>query len=167
MKACNDCGLLKCNWNNPDHVDKKYCPLLNITGWAPLNVYKSVNIGKNVSIARFVEVGDKVRIGDDTRIGKGAFIPEGVTIGENVFIGPHVCFSNDMYPVNNQKTSKEEWLLTTIVEDGASIGANVSIRPGIRIGKGAMIGMGAVVTRNVPEGEVWAGCPAKNIEDRK
>ena len=167
MKACNDCQLLKCNWNNPDHVDKKFCPLLNITGWAPLNVYKSADIGKNVSIARFVEIGDNVKIGQDTRIGKGAFIPEGVTIGENVFIGPHVCFSNDMYPVNNQKMGKEEWLLKTNVEHGASIGANVSIRPGVRIGRGAMIGMGAVVTKDVPEGETWAGCPAKNIEDRK
>lgn len=167
MIACDDCGLLKCNWHNPEYQDKKYCALLNITGWAPLNVYMTADIGKNVSIGRYVEIGEGVTIDANTRVGKGAFIPEGVTIGSDVFIGPHVCFSNDMYPVNNQSGDKEEWLLKTVVEDGASIGANASIRPGVTIGKGARIGMGAVVTKNVPAGETWAGCPAENIEKRK
>lgn len=159
MTNCDDCTGYTCNWNEPHVLDKKYCPRFEITAWQPSHVYETATIGFGVSIGRFAEVGDNVWIGNETRVGKGAFIPEGVTIGKDVFIGPHVCFSNDMYP----PSSKERWK-ATIVEEGASVGANVSVRPGVRIGKKALIGMGAVVTNRVPGGEVWAGVPAKNIK---
>lgn len=130
----------------------------DITVWKPCNIYPTARIGRNVSIGRFSEIGHQVIVGNNTRIGKGCFIPEGVVIGEGCFIGPHVCFSNDMYPPSPQG----KWL-KTIVKKGVSIGANVSIRPGITIHEGALIGMGAVVTRDVPARTIVAGIPARKI----
>jgi len=134
----------------------------NIKVWQPCNVYPSAVLGNNVSIGRFAEVGHNVIIGEGTRIGKGAFIPEGVLIGAFCFIGPHVCFSNDMYPPSPKKC----WQ-TTLVEDGARIGANVSIRPGVRIGQNALVGMGSVVCCDIPANSVWAGVPARPISNSK
>jgi acetyltransferase-like isoleucine patch superfamily enzyme len=159
MTNCEDCEGYNCNWHEPDILDKRYCPRFEITAWHPSHIYPTATIGFDVSIGRFAEVGNNVWIGNHTRVGKGAFIPEGVTIGKDVFIGPHACFSNDMYP----PSPKEKWKKTLVME-GAKIGANVSVRPGVTIGKEALIGMGAVVTRQVPAKETWAGVPAKNIE---
>jgi UDP-2-acetamido-3-amino-2,3-dideoxy-glucuronate N-acetyltransferase len=130
--------------------------------WSPANVYPSAKLGKQVSIGTFCEIGHLVSIGDDSRIGAMTFIPEGVTIGKRVFIGPRVTFTNDKRP----PSPKSEWL-KTVVEDGARIGAAVTILPGLRIGAGALIGSGAVVTKSVPPGEVWAGVPAKRLKGRK
>ena len=66
-----------------------------------------------------------------------------------------------MYP----PSAKKDWL-KTVVMDGASIGATVSIRPGVVIGRNALIGMGSVVTRSVPDGERWSGIPAKKMKDK-
>lgn len=130
--------------------------------WQPANVYKTAVIGENVSIGMFTEVGPDVRIGENTRIGKGCFIPKGVDIGRNCFIGPHCCFTNDMYP----PSPKEEWL-STVISDYAAIGANCTILPGIKIGKGALVGAGSVVTKSIPDSEVWCGVPAKRIRTKR
>jgi acetyltransferase-like isoleucine patch superfamily enzyme len=103
-----------------------------------------------------VFIGKEVKIGDGCRIQMFAFIPDGVTIEDNVFIGPGVVFTNDKYPPAKDKS---EWLKTT-VKQGASIGANATIVCGVTIGKGAMIGAGSVVTKDVPDGEMWYGNPA-------
>lgn len=161
MKNCEDCTGYTCNWKEPGDADNRYCPRFDITAWQPCHVYPTAVLGVGVSVGRFAEIGNNVWIGERTRVGKGAFIPEGVVIGKGVFIGPHVCFSNDMYP----PSPKERWKQTT-VEEGARIGANVSVRPGVRIKKGALIGMGAVVTSLVPAGETWAGVPAKSIKKK-
>lgn len=126
--------------------------------WNPCNVYESAEIGNNVSIGMFSEIGPGVKIGRGTRIGNGVFIPSGVTIGSEVFIGPHVCFSNDKYP----PSMIWEWRETKVLQK-AAIGANVSICPGIIIGKGALVGMGSVINCDIPDHEIWAGVPAKFI----
>lgn len=133
----------------------------NIKVWKYCNIYKTAKIGGNVSIGSFTEIGDGVEIGEGTRIGAGCFIPAGVKIGRNVFVGPKVCFSNDMYPPGEREGWQE-----TLIEDEVSIGANVSIRPGIHMYPGALIGMGAVVTKDVQPWEIWAGVPARYIRDR-
>ena len=130
--------------------------------WHPdlCNLY-GCRIGTNTRIGTFCEIRTGVVIGDNCRLQAFVFIPEGVTIGNNVFIGPHVCFTNDKHP----SAPDHEWeRLDTIVEDGANIGANATILPGITIGKEATIGAGAVVTKNVPAGETWIGNPAKKLD---
>lgn len=112
--------------------------------WHPeKSVLLDCKIGQGCTVHAPVWIGNKVVIGDRCKVQAFAFIPEGVRIGNDVFIGPHVCFTNDKQPPS------DEWL-ETIVEDGVSIGANCTILPGIRIGAGARIGAGTVVTKNVP-----------------
>lgn len=129
--------------------------------WNPSNVYRTAILGSGVSIGTFSEVGNNVSIGDGTRVGAHCFIPEGVTIGKNCFIGPRVTFTNDRYP----PSPKEKWE-KTVVEDGAALGAAVTVLCGVTIGAGAMIGCGSVVTKSVPSGETWAGVPARKISKR-
>jgi len=109
----------------------------------------------------FSEIGKNVEIGDNTRIGFNCFIPEGVKIGKNCFIGPRVTFSNDRYPPSHK------WLWQhTVIEDDVAIGAGSCIRPGITIKKGSLIGMGSIITYDIPAGEIWAGNPARFLRQK-
>lgn len=130
----------------------------NIKVWKPSNIYISARIGDNVSIGCFTEIGPNVEIGENTRIGMGCFIPEGVKIGKDCFIGPRSCFSNDFQP----PSPKSEWR-ETVIEDNVSIGANVCIRPGIIVRRNSLLGMGTVVTHDVPEDEIWVGNPSRKL----
>lgn len=133
---------------NPEPWEKEYTP----------NNAKPKQKGKGGIIHQYTWIGDEVIIGDNVRIQAFAFIPNGVSIGHNVFIGPHVCFTNDKHPPS------DTWA-NTIVADDVSIGANATILPGVILGKGCKIGAGAVVTRNVPDGETWVGNPARKHGD--
>ena len=83
---------------------------------------------------------------------------------DNVFIGPNVTFTNDLFP----RSKNKEWKLTpTLVKKGASIGANATILCGVTVGENAMIGAGSVVTRNVPDNEIWVGNPAALLKKIK
>ena len=93
-------------------------------------------------------------------IKSGVFIWDGITIEDNVFIGPNVTFTNDKKPRSKKYPEK---FLTTLVQGGASIGANATILPGIKIGKFSMIGAGSVVLKDVPPFSIVAGNPAKII----
>lgn len=121
-----------------------------------LSNIQSGSIGENCTIHSHVWIGDRVNIGNNVRIQAFSFIPNGVRIANNVFIGPHVCFTNDKYPPSDGSLWEP-----IIVGEGASIGANATILPGVTIGRGARIGAGSVVTKDVPEGETWVGNPAK------
>lgn len=127
--------------------------------WHPSNIYPSARIGDNVNIGAFCEIGPNVEIGNGTRIGAYCFIPEGVSIADNVWIGPRVTFANDLYPPSHRKN----WMKTQ-VESGAVIGAGACILPGVVIGKNAMVGMGAVVTRSVSNGKIAKGNPARETD---
>jgi UDP-2-acetamido-3-amino-2,3-dideoxy-glucuronate N-acetyltransferase len=126
--------------------------------WGNCNVYLTAKIGYKVSVGSGTEIGHNVFIGANSRIGAQCFIPEGVWIGNQCFIGPKVCFTNDRYP----PSPRSKWQ-TTIIQDKVSIGAACVILPGLVIGKGALIGAGSVVTKNIPENEIWAGNPAKKL----
>ena len=126
--------------------------------WPGAYVYPTAVIGNNVSIGRGAEIGDMVQIGGGTRVGHGTFIPHGVTIEHDVFVGPNVTFTNDKYP----PSPKSSWRRTLVRHD-AAIGAGSVILCGIVIGRGATIGAGSVVTKSVPDGETWAGNPARKL----
>lgn len=112
--------------------------------WHPeKSVLLDCRIGDDCTIHAPVWIGNNVVIGDRCKVQAFSFIPEGVKIGNDVFVGPHVCFTND------KKPPSDSWL-ETVIEDGVSIGANCTILPGIRIGAGARIGAGTVVTKDVP-----------------
>jgi len=118
------------------------------------------SIGGGCTIGRHVEIGPRVRVGNRCRIQAGAFLPEGVVLGGDVFIGPNATFTNVRYPVGDQKAAK---YAQTIVHDRAVIGANATIVAPCEIGEGAFVGAGAVVTKDVPAGETWAGNPARRL----
>ena len=124
------------------------------------NIWGNPQIAKSATIGAFVDIGDDVVIGKMCKIQCFVSIPPGIRIGDNVFIGPKVTFTNDKQPKANG-----EWEnLITTVENDVSIGAAAVILPGLTLGKGCMIGAGAVVTKNIPAGETWVGNPARRLK---
>ena len=130
----------------------------NTTIWQFCVILKNAVIGENCNINCNVFIENKVKIGNNVTIKPGVQIWDGITIGDNVFIGPNVTFTNDKYPVSKNANFQ---LVETIVKDGASIGANSTILPGITIHENAVIGAGSVVTKDVPANETWFGNPAR------
>ena len=115
-------------------------------------------IHESVEIGAYTEIGDGVMIGAHSVVAAMCFLPPGVVIGQNCFIGPRVTFTNDKMPRAHNTGYEQK---STIVEDCATIGAAAVILPGICIGKGALVGAGAVVTKDVAAGTVVYGNPAK------
>jgi UDP-2-acetamido-3-amino-2,3-dideoxy-glucuronate N-acetyltransferase len=99
-----------------------------------------------------------VVVGDHVTVKCGVQLWNGVTLEDHVFVGPNVTFTNDLYPRSHVYP---EWPERTLVRSGASIGANTTILCGVTIGRDAMIGAGSVVTKDVPDGELWFGNPAR------
>jgi UDP-2-acetamido-3-amino-2,3-dideoxy-glucuronate N-acetyltransferase len=134
--------------------------------WHQAQVREGACLGCNCTVGKGVYIGFGVQIGDNAKIQNGVSIYRGVTIEDGVFIGPHACLTNDKLPraVNPDGSLKgvDDWVVSpTLVCKGAAIGAHVVVLPGVTIGCWAMIGSGAVVTRDVPDyGLVW-GNPAR------
>ena len=129
------------------------------------NLY-GCSIDDNSKIGAFVEIQKGATIGKNCKISSHTFICEGVSIKNNVFIGHNVTFINDKFPKATTSEgglqSEEDWtVVPTLIDKGASIGSSATILCGVKIGSGAIIGAGSVVTKDVPPGEVWAGNPAK------
>lgn len=114
-------------------------------------------IGENCNICAHTLIENDVVIGDNVTVKSGVYVWDGITLKDNVFIGPCVTFTNDKKPRSKQYPDE---FPKTVVEEGASIGANATLLPGINIGKNALIGAGAVVTKNVPENAIMVGNPA-------
>lgn len=144
----------------------------NIVLSSYINLYHC-KIGDNTKIGSFVEIQKGATIGQNCKISSHSFICEGVHISDNCFIGHGVMFINDNYPQSvtqeNQVETDADWqdrFVTTTLHDHVSIGSNVTLLGNITIGKHAMIGAGSVVTKDIPEQEIWAGNPAKFIRKR-
>ena len=128
--------------------------------WQFSVVFEKAKIGSNCNICAHTLVEGDVIIGNNVTLKSGVFLWDGTRIEDDVFIGPNATFTNDMMP--RSKVYPENYYGIT-VQAGASIGANATILPGITIGRLAMVGAGSVVTKNVPEGAIVAGNPAKII----
>ena len=128
--------------------------------WQFCVVLPRATIGNNVNICSHCLIENDVVIGNNVTVKSGVQIWDGITIEDNVFIGPNVTFTNDKTPQSKQYP--DEFLKTRVCK-GASIGANATILPGIIIGEGAMVGAGAVVTKNVAAGATVYGNPASQI----
>lgn len=132
-----------------------------------VNLY-GCSIGDDTKIGAFVEIQKNVSVGARCKISSHSFICEGVTVEDEVFVGHGVMFTNDVYPraVNHDgsmQTDRDWTVIKTTVKKGASIGTNATIIAGITIGRLAMVGAGAVVTKDVPDFAIVAGVPARVI----
>ncbi len=129
--------------------------------WHFSHIQQNSKIGRNVVIGQNVNVGPNVKIGDECRLQNNVSIYEGVTLESGVFCGPSCVFTNVITPRAFEATREE--FSKTLVREGATIGANATIICGITIGRFALIGAGAVVTKDVPDFSLVYGNPAKQI----
>ena len=136
-----------------------------------VKIYDFVNlygceIDDNTKIGTFVEIQKRAKIGKNCKISSHTFICEGVIIEDEVFVGHNVTFINDLYPrATNRDGSMQtddDWVcIKTVIKRGASIGSSATLLCGITVGENTIIGIGSVVTKDVPPNTIVAGNPAK------
>ena len=134
--------------------------------WHQAQVRRGASIGARCIIGKGAFVDFDVVIGDDTKLQNYACVYHGVTLGRGVFVGPHAVFTNDLRPRATDPAFRPlgdgDWDVgQTVVGDGAAIGANSTILPDVRIGHWALVGAGAVVTRDVLPYALVIGSPAR------
>jgi acetyltransferase-like isoleucine patch superfamily enzyme len=134
-----------------------------------VNLY-GCTIGPDTRVGPFVEIQSNVRIGARCKISSHSFLCSGLSIGNGVFIGHGVMFVNDLHPRAVDGTGRvvagDQWdLVETVIEDRASIGSGATILGGLRIGSEALVGAGAVVTKDVADHAIVVGNPARQIGD--
>jgi UDP-2-acetamido-3-amino-2,3-dideoxy-glucuronate N-acetyltransferase len=136
-----------------------------------VNLY-GCHIGAGTKIGAFVEIQKNAQVGRNCKISSHSFICEGVKIEDEVFVGHGVTFINDRYPrattSSGQLQTEADWaVLQTHVRRRASIGSNATILANVTIGVAAIVGAGAVVTRDVPDYAIVSGNPAHIIGDAR
>jgi len=137
----------------------------NVKIFSFVNLYGCA-IGDNTKIGTFVEIQKNAVVGRNCKISSHTFICEGVHIEDDVFIGHNVTFINDLYPRatsgSGQLQTENDWkVIETFVRKGASVGSSATILAGVTIGECAIVGAGAVVTKDVPPHTVVAGVPTR------
>ena len=151
---------------------REYCRIADdVELGQDVQIYGFVNlygckIGDGTRLGTFVEVQKNVAIGARCKISSHTFICEGVRIEDEVFVGHGVMFTNVLAPRATNTTgalqTEDDWaVMETIIKRRAAIGSGSVILCGNTIGEGAIVGAGAVVTRSIPDGEIWVGNPAR------
>lgn len=128
------------------------------TIWQSVVILPGARVGADVNICAHCFIENDVTIGDRVTIKSGVYLWDGVRLDNDVFIGPNVTFTNDKFP---RSKAHPATFMVTHVEEGASIGGGAVLLPGITIGRGAMVGAGAVVTKSVPPYAIVYGSPAR------
>jgi len=136
--------------------------------WHQVQIRERARIGRSCIIGKGVYIDFDVTIGDRVKIQNGVSIYHGATIEDGVFVGPHACLTNDKLPraitPEGELKSDADWEVgKTLVQYGASIGAGAIILPGVTVGKFALVGAGAVVTRDVAAQTLVVGNPARPV----
>lgn len=127
--------------------------------WAFAHVMPGAVIGADCNICDHTFIEGGTTIGDRVTVKSGVYLWDGLVVEDDVFIGPQAAFTNDPFPRSRQPFA----LRRTIIRRGASIGAGAVVLPGLAIGAGAMVGAGSVVTKDVPDGAVVMGNPARVV----
>lgn len=128
--------------------------------WQFVVVLPGATIGADCNICSHCFIENDVVVGDRVTIKNGVQLWDGLRVEDDVFIGPNVTFTNDIFP----RSKAGFTILVTRIAQGATIGANATILPGLTVGEKAMVGAGSVVTKDVPARAVVAGNPAKIIK---
>jgi len=159
------------------NIDEPRKCLVNVKVGTGVRIFNFVNaygctIDDNTKVGAFVEIQKGATIGKNCKISSHTFICEGVHIEDNCFVGHGVMFTNDLFPratnPDGSPQSEADWkLVETFIKKGASIGSNATILCGVTIGENALVGAGAMVTKDVPANTVMAGNPAKIIKHIK
>ena len=137
--------------------------------WAYAHVMAGARIGRDCNVGDHCFIEGGVEIGDGVTLKNGVMVWEGVRVDNYVFIGPGVVFTNDRrprsprFPLVAERYRDKRWLVPTVIEEGASIGANATVLCGLTVGRFAMVGAGAVVTSNVPAHGLVCGVPARVV----
>jgi acetyltransferase-like isoleucine patch superfamily enzyme len=147
----------------------KIAPSVKLGERVALNAFTNLygcEIGDDSKIGTFVEIQKGAKIGRRCKISSHSFICEGVTIEDEVFVGHNVTFTNDLFPRSTRndgslQTDADWKCVPTLVKRGASIGSSATIVCGVTIGERAMVGAGAVVTKDVPANTLVVGNPAR------
>ncbi len=130
--------------------------------WYFCHIQSGARIGKNCSLGQNVNVSNNVEIGDGCKIQNNVSLYEGLKLEDYVFCGPSCVFTNDLTPRAKYPKGRAGYL-PTVLKEGCSIGANATIVCGHTIGKWAMIGSGAVVTKDVPDHALMVGVPTRQV----
>lgn len=128
--------------------------------WAFTHVLPGAIVGDDCNICDGVFIENDVVVGDRVTIKSGVQLWDGLRVAHDVFVGPNATFTNDLFPRSRQSPGAFQ---QTVLEEGCSVGANATILPGSRIGRHAMVGAGAVVTRSVPPNAIVVGNPARIV----
>ncbi|MGE0740453.1 MAG: acyltransferase [Hyphomonadaceae bacterium] len=136
-----------------------------------VNLY-GCSVGAGSRVGAFVEIQKNANIGERCKISSHTFVCEGVTIEDEVFVGHGVMFINDIFPRATNEDggaqSEADWaVVPTLVKRRASIGSNATIMGGVTVGANALVGAGAVVTKDVPDFAIVAGVPAHIVGDTR
>jgi len=129
--------------------------------WDWVKIRENATVGENCILGQSVYVDINVTIGSRCKIQNGVSVYQGVSLGDDVFVGPNATFTNDRAP----RAFSENWqIIPTIVEEGASIGANATIICGVTLGRYCMIAAGAVVTKSIPPFGLVMGNPGRVVD---
>jgi acetyltransferase-like isoleucine patch superfamily enzyme len=135
--------------------------------WAFTHIMQGASIGTNCNIGGHCFIESGARLGNNVTVKNGNMLWEGVTLQDGVFVGPQVVFTNDLYPrsarlaMAGARYRTRDWLVPTLIAEGATIGAGAVLLAGITVGSYAMIAAGAVVTKDVPPHALVLGTPAR------
>ncbi|MEM8732600.1 MAG: acyltransferase [Planctomycetota bacterium] len=140
--------------------------------FAYAHVMKGATLGSNVKVGDHAFIESGAHVGNNVTIKNGVYLWEGIRVEDDVFLGPRVTFTNDRFPRSprmpaaaERYAAKENWLESTNVRRGASIGAASVICPGVEIGEFATVAAGSVVTKDVRPFSLVVGNPARKVAD--